>query len=204
VTAPLQNVCALLQEVGFPAVRVKPLSADVLEANDLFSALVSSAPSLETRTSFVRAVLPGIARTDKNRWEAAFVSQTSTQVEVAFKSADESVLIFEMRSFASRSSEGFGQSLLCVFIPLASPILGRICDAYFSEGQELERTRIRDELHREISQQLLGAAFGCKVLAGKVAALSTDLGKEASELADLVNEAVIELQNLVHSSQNQS
>ena len=159
---------------------------------------------MEARTSFVQAVLPGIARTDKNRWEAAFVSQTPTQVEVAFQSADESVLNFEMRSFSSLGSEGFGQSLLCVFIPLASPIFGRICDAYFSEGQELERTRIRDELHREISQQLLGAAFGCKVLAGKVAALSADLGKEASELAELVNETVIELQNLVHSSQNQS
>ena len=68
----------------------------------------------------------------------------------------------------------------------------------------MERTRIRNELHKDVSQQLLGAAFGCKLLAGKVGTLSEDLGKEASYLADLVNEAVIKLQKLVHSTQDQN
>jgi hypothetical protein len=54
-----------------------------------------------------------------------------------------------------------------------------------------------------VSQQLLGAAFGCKVLAGKVAKLSESLGKEASDLAELVNEAVNELQSLVKSNQTE-
>ena len=62
---------------------------------------------------------------------------------------------------------------------------------------------MRNELHQGVSQQLLGAAFGCKVLAGKVATLSEELGKEASDLAELVNGAVIELQNLVQSNENQ-
>jgi len=183
---------------------VKPFSADVVEANELFSALINSAPSLEIRTSFVQSVLPRIARADKGRWETAFANQTPTQVQVEFGLPHERAQNFEMRSFASLGSKESVESLLCVFIPLATPVFGRICEAYFFEGQKLERTRIRDELHREISQQLLGAAFGCKVLAGKVAALSADLGKEAQELAELVNQAVIELQNLVHSSQNQS
>ena len=67
----------------------------------------------------------------------------------------------------------------------------------------MERCRIRNELHKGVSQQLLGAAFGCKLLAGKVVALSEDLGKEASDLAELLNEAVLELQNLVRSNENQ-
>ena len=62
---------------------------------------------------------------------------------------------------------------------------------------------MRNELHAGVSQQLLGAAFGCKVLAGKVAKLSEELGKEASDLAELVNGAVIELQNLVQSNEKQ-
>ena len=69
----------------------------------------------------------------------------------------------------------------------------------FLEGRELERGRIRRELHKEVSQNLLGAAFGCKLLAGKVAKLNESLGKEVSDLAELVNNAVIELQNLLHS-----
>jgi hypothetical protein len=32
----------------------------------------------------------------------------------------------------------------------------------------MERSRIRDELHKNVSQKLLGAAFGCKLLAGKI------------------------------------
>jgi hypothetical protein len=40
-------------------------------------------------------------------------------------------------------------------------------------------------------------------LAGKLVTLNEGLGKEASDLAELLNEAVLELQNVVHSSENQ-
>ena len=108
-----------------------------------------------------------------------------------------------MRSFVSPGQKKVTPSILCVFIPFTTPIFESVCVMHLSEGRELERCRIRNELHKGVSQSLLGAAFGCKLLAGKVAKLNERLGKEASDLAELVNEAVIELQNLVHSSPNQ-
>jgi len=109
-----------------------------------------------------------------------------------------------MRSFASVGQERLDRSILCVFISFATPGFERVCQARFSEGRAAERRRIQNALHKGVSQQLLGAAFGCKLLAGKVETLNEDLGKEASELAQLVNEAVVELQNVVSSAQNQS
>jgi hypothetical protein len=123
---------------------------------------------------------------------------------VAIKSVDGQAVDYEMRSFVSLGQKKFAQSILCLFIPFTNSIFERVCDAHLAEGRELERARIRNELHKDVSQQLLGAAFGCKLLAGKVGTFSEDLGKEASYLADLVNEAVIELQKLVHSTRDQT
>jgi len=204
MTTRREQVCALLQEIGFPAVRVKLVSAEVIEFNELFSSLVNVEAPLERRLWFVEGVLPYIASVDRARWEGAFADQTQVQVQVALKSTDGRDLDFEMRSFASIGQEKFGRSILCVFIPLSNPIFERVREAHFSEGQKWERRRIQNELHKGVSQQLLGAAFGCKLLAGKVETLSEGLGKEASDLAQLVNEAVVELQNVVTSAQNQS
>jgi signal transduction histidine kinase len=203
VTTLRAEVCTLLQEFGLPAVRVKPASAEVIEFNGLFSSLIKVASSLDYRLWFVEGVLPNITCADRARWEAALAERTPVQVQVAFKSVDGRVLDFEMRSAASVGQKKFGQSILCVFIPFTNPVFERVCAARLSEGRELERCRIRNELHKGVSQQLLGAAFGCRLLAGKVVRLSEDLGKEASDLAELLNEAVLELQNLVQSSENQ-
>jgi signal transduction histidine kinase len=199
-----QQVCALLQEIGFPAVRVKLVSAEVIESNELFSSLVNVGAPLECRLWFVECVLPYIASVDRARWEVAFAQRAQVQVQVALKSIDGRDLDFEMRSFTSLGQEKFRESILCVFIPLSNSILERVREAHFSEGRESERRRIQNELHKGVSQQLLGAAFGYKLLAGKVETLSEDLGKEALDLAQLVNEAVVELQNVVTSAQNQS
>ena len=204
MTIPREQICALLQEIGLPAVRVKPVSAEVMECNELFSSLVNAAAILEQRLWFVEGVLPYIVSEDRARWEAALANRTSAQVQVAFKAADGRDLDFEIRSFTSVSQKKLAESMLCVFIPFANPIFERICEARLSEGRELERRRIQNELHKGVSQQLLGAAFGCKLLAGKAETLNEDLGKEASNLAQLVNEAVVELQNVVSSAQNRS
>jgi hypothetical protein len=203
VTTRREEVCTLLQEIGLPAVRLKPVCAEVIEFNELFSSLVNAATSLEPRVWFVEGVLPRIAAADRPCWEAAFAKQTPVQVHVVFKSVNGRALDFEMRSFASLGSKKFGRSILCVLIPFSSPVFERVRNAQLSEGRALERGRIRHELHQGASQQLLGAAFGWKLLAEKVATLSEGLGKEASDLAELVNEAVIELQNLVQSGPNQ-
>jgi signal transduction histidine kinase len=197
VTTLREEVCTLLQEFGLPAVRVKPVSAEVVEFNGLFSSLITlinMAAPLDDRLWFVEGVLPHITRADRARWEAALAARTPVQVQVAFKSVDGQVLDFEMRSSAPAAQKKLGHT---------NPFFERVHAAHLSEGRALERCRIRNELHKGVSQQLLGAAFGCRLLAGKVVKLSEELGKEASDLAELLNEAVLELQNLVQSGENQ-
>jgi signal transduction histidine kinase len=203
VTPGNDKDCLLLQEIGLPAVRLHPVTAEVVGCNELFSSLVNPAAGLERRLWFLEGVLPGVNAADRAAWQLAFAGRTSVQIHAEFESAAGRTLEFEMRSTAFAGSGKATESVLCVFISLTTPTFERRCDARFSEGQELEKTRMRNELHRGVSQQLLGAAFGCKVLAGKVAKLNVGLGKEASTLAELVNEAVNELQSLVKSNQTQ-
>jgi hypothetical protein len=204
MTMRREEICSLLQEIGLPAVRVKQGSAEVIEFNELFSSLVNLAAPGDYRLWFVEGVLARMTDADRTSCEVAFANRTSVQVHVTFKSINGRALNFEMRSFFSAGQKKFDRSVIWVFIPLANQILERVRDAQLSEGRELERLRMRNELHAGVSQQLLGAAFGCKVLASKVATLSEELGKEASDLAELVNGAVIELQNLVQSNEKQS
>jgi signal transduction histidine kinase len=203
VTPESAKVCLLLQEIGLPAVRLNPVTAEVIECNELFSSLVNSEASLEQRLWFVEGVLPRLNAADRAAWQIAFAGRTPVQVLAEFETVNGRRSEFELRSTAFAGGGKVAESLLCVFISLTTPIFERRCDARLSEGEELERTRMRNELHRGVSQQLLGAAFGCKVLAGKVAKLNENLGKEAATLAELVNEAVNELQSLVKSNQNQ-
>jgi hypothetical protein len=204
VTTWREDLYSLFQEIGLPAVRIKTVTAEVIDFNELFASLVQGAAPLDARRSFVKNVLPNVNEADRGRWTSAFAHRTPVQVHVAIKSAEGKAVEYEMRSFASLGQKRFARSILCLFIPFTNSIFERVCDAHLSEGRELERTRIRNELHKSVSQQLLGAAFGCKLLATKVGTLSEDLGKEASYLADLVNEAVIELQKLVQSTQDQT
>lgn len=199
-----EEICSVLQEIGLPAVRVKQGSGEVLEFNELFSSLVKVAAPRDYRFWFVEGVLARMSDADRASCEVAFDNRTSFQIQVTFKSMNGRALNFEMRSFFSVGQKKFDRSGVWVFIPLGNQILEGVREAHLSEGRELERLRMRNELHKGVSQQLLGAAFGCKVLAGKVATLSEELGKEASNLAELVNGAVIELQNLVQSNENQS
>jgi hypothetical protein len=199
-----EDLYTLFQEIGLPAVRIKPVTAEVIDFNELFASLVQAAAPPDYRHWFVKGVLPNVNGADRSRWEAAFAHRTPVQVHVAIESVEGRGADYEIRTFPSLGHKKFARSLLCLFIPFTNSIFERVCDAHLSEGRELERTRIRNELHQGVSQQLLGAAFGCKLLAGKVGTLSEDLGKEASYLAGLVNEAVMELQKLVQSTQDQT
>jgi hypothetical protein len=200
VTAWRKDLYTLFQEIGLPAVRIRPGTAEVIDFNELFASFVKVATPLDYRHSFVKSILPNVNGADQSRWKDAFAHRTPVQVQVAIKSADGRAVDYEMRSFVSLGQKKVARSILCLFIPFANSIFERVCNAHVAKGREFERTRIRNELHKDVSQQLLGAAFGCKLLAGKVGTFSEDLGKEASYLADLVNEAVIELQKLVHST----
>ena len=202
MTTPHGNVEALLQEVGLPAVEVQAGTAEVIDFNELFSLFFHGGTPLDQRLWFRDGVLPRLKAEDRTRWESAFANRGPIQVHISFSSVDGRESDFEMRSFASFGGKRLEQTTLCIFIPLSGPSLQGIFDAHVSLGRELERGRIRSELHKDVSQKLLGAAFGCKLLAGRAAKLNTSLGNEASDLAELVNEAVGELQNLVQSNQN--
>ncbi len=204
MTAWRKDLYTLFQEIGLPAVRIRPGTAEVIDFNELFTSLVKVATPLDYRHSFVKSILPNVNGADQSRWKDAFAHRTPVQVQVAIKSVDGHAVDYEMHTFVSLGQKKFARSILCLFIPFTNSIFERVCNAHLAKGRELERTRIRNELHKDVSQQLLGAAFGCKLLAGKVGTFSEDLGKEASYLADLVNEAVIELQKLVHSTRDQT
>jgi hypothetical protein len=200
----MQGICAILQEINLPSVRVEPVTAEVLEHNELFSSLVHAVSSRNYRLWFIEGVLPHLASTDRSRWEADFASanEASLSLPVSFRAADRRIANYKMHSVPVPSNKNFLQSIVCVFVPQISLSLSR--KKLVGEGRESERSRIRNALHKNISQQLLGAAFGCKLLASKISRLNDELGKEASDLAVILNQAVGELQNLMRSDSNEN
>lgn len=198
-----EGICAILQGINLPAVRVEPITAEVLEYNELFSSLVHPFCSPNCRLWFVEGVLPNLAPTDRTCLEGASAGEISVRLPIAFTAADGRTANYELHSVPSPGHRKNVQSIVCIFIPETGPwfLSGR--DKLIAEGRESERTRIRNALHKNISQQLLGAAFGFKVLATKIARLNDGLGKEASELVVTLNQAVVELQNLMRSDSNE-
>lgn len=64
--------------------------------------------------------------------------------------------------------------------------------ALFGAG-EREKRRIGQELHDHLCQQLLGAAFAAKVIAGEVDRGQSDVGLRLHELARIINESVVQV-----------
>ena len=126
------GVCKLLQEIGLPAVRVKPAGSEVIEFNELFASLIDADASLDYRLWFVEGVLPHITPDNRSLWEAALADRTSIQFHVTFKSIEGRISNFEMRASAPRVGKKSGQSILCVFIPYTNPSFERICDEHVS------------------------------------------------------------------------
>lgn len=197
MTTQTAGYCELLQELGLPAVKIKTTDAEVIEYNNLFSRLVDPEAIREPRRWFTECVRPKIAPADRDRWEIAFSKRASVNAQVSFGPTNERELHFEMRCFAQPGNNELGDTIICIFIPLTGRVLERLFDAYTAKGCDLERKRIRDELHKGVSQQILGAAFAWKILAHKVETLNASLAKEASDLAALLNDAVRDLQNLM-------
>ena len=199
MTTHTANYGDLFEKIGLPAVRIRRADGEVIDHNKLFALLVDPDATRESRRWFIDSIRPRIAAADNARWQTALASHAYDRIEVSFEQVHGEALDFEMHTFAVPDADERADSIFCIFVPLNGPVLERHFDACRSEGTHLERQRIRDELHKGVSQQLLGAAFAWKVLARKVAGLDDGLGKEASDLAFLLNDAVTELQNLVRS-----
>jgi signal transduction histidine kinase len=191
-------VCAMLQQIGLPAVRIALGTAEVLNFNELFSSLINTSTVPDRRLWFVEGVVQHFSPADREQWEAAFSNQTPSQMHVRFNQPNGRTVDSVMRVIAPTNHSAADSSIVCAFIPLTGSYFDRLARTWTAEGQELERNRIRSALHREVAQQLLGAAFGCKLIADKITKFDENLGKEASDLAELVSQATQELHKVVN------
>jgi hypothetical protein len=202
MTTRAEDYCRLLQEIGFPAARINTESGALIETNESFRNLLAGRLTQNETNSFIQRVLPGIMSTERDRWDAAFTNGEPAQFRVQLQSSGGQTSDFVMRASAVADSTQSVKSIICVFIQIAGPVFERIRHEQLFEGEDSERGRIRDELHKGVSQQLLGAAFGCKVLAIRISRLDAELGREAAALAELVNATVTQLQAMVRSDGN--
>jgi signal transduction histidine kinase len=191
-------VCAVLQELGLPAVRISSGTAEVLNSNELFSSLINTSALPNRRLWFVEGVVRYLSPAERVDWEAALSNQTPIQIRVQLNPPNSRPVNSVMSTVRPVTQAPVDQSVVCVFILLTESYFDRLHQSWMAKGQELERNRIRAALHQEVAQQFLGAAFGCKVMADKISVLDENLGKEASDLAELVSQATQELHKLVN------
>jgi signal transduction histidine kinase len=191
-------VCAVLQELGLPAVRIAAGTAELLNSNELFSSLINTSALPDRRLWFVEGVVRYLGTAERAIWEAALSNQTPIQIHVRLNPPNGRPVDSVMWAITPVTPTSVNQSIVCVFIMLAGSYFDRLRQSWTAEGQESERNRIRAALHQEVAQQFLGAAFGCKIIADKISDLDKTLGKEASDLAELVSQATQELHKLVN------
>jgi hypothetical protein len=187
-----------LQELSLPAVRIASGTAEVLNSNKLFSSLIDASALPDRRLWFIEGVLRYLSAADRADWEGAFSNQTPVQIHVQLNPPDGGRVDSVMWAIKPVTQAPTDQSTVCVFILLTGSYFDRLGQSWRAEGQKLERNRIRASLHQEVAQQFLGAAFGCKIIADKISVLDENLGKEASDLAELVSQATQELHKLVN------
>jgi signal transduction histidine kinase len=188
----------MLQELGLPAVRIAPGTAEVLNSNELFASLINRSALPDRRLWFVEGIVRYFSAADRTDWEAAFSHQASIQIHVQLNPPDSRPVDAVMCAITPPAAVSSDRSTLCVFILVTGSFLNRLRQTWMAKGRELERNRIRAALHQEVAQQLLGAAFGCKMVADKISNLDESLGKEAGDLADLVSQATQELHRVVN------
>jgi signal transduction histidine kinase len=196
------EICLLMQQLGLPALRIVPGTMEVIASNDLFADLMASMAMRDMRLWFLEVVLPCMNQDQKAEWSAAAARFEPARALVQLTLMDGREAEFEMRSAPMIGQTAAGPSTVCVFVTSLSVSASQKFESGIAQGQAMERSRIRKELHRNVSQKLLGAAFGCKLLAGKVGVIDKGFGETASDLAELLNVAVVDLQNLTRREQD--
>ena len=194
--AASDGICRLMQQLGLPALRITTETMVVAGFNCLFADLVASTGIRDFRLWFVEGVLPLIKKGEKADWLAKAARSESSNASVRFTLRDGRKRDFEMQTMGMTKQEAAGPSIICAFISSSGKDSQTRDELAFAQGQAMERSRIRRELHKNVSQKLLGAAFGCKLLAGKIKGLNEDFAQQASDLADLLNTTVMDLQDL--------
>jgi len=200
--AASDEICGLMQQLGLPALRITPETMEVAGFNSLFADLVASKEIRDYRLWFVEGVLPLIKKGEKAGWLAKIARSEPFNAPVRFTLRAGRKRDFEMRTIGMTKQETAGQSIVCAFLSSSGMDFQTRHEFAFAQGQAMERSRIRKELHKNVAQKLLGAAFGCKLLAGKIKGLNEGFAQQASDLADLLNTTVIDLQNLTRGGGN--
>src|SRR5260370_11758039 len=186
-------VCAILQAIGLPAVRIASGTANVLDFNELFPSLINTSALPNRRLWFVEGVVRHLSPAARDQWETAFSNRNPIQIHVRLNPPGSRPVDSVMRVLTSSGHAPADQSVVCVFIPLTGPYFDHLRQTWMAEEQALERNRIRSALHHEVSQKILGAAFGCKLIADKIANQDENLSAEASNLAELLTQPTGEL-----------
>jgi hypothetical protein len=108
-------VCAVLQELGLPAVRIASGTAEVLNSNELFSSLINTSDVPDRRLWFVEGVVRYLSAADRADWEAAFSNQTSVQIHVQLNPPGGRLVDSMMWAITSVTRAPVDQSTVCVF-----------------------------------------------------------------------------------------
>jgi hypothetical protein len=190
-------ICALLQEIDLPAVLIARGTAEVLDLNESFSSLIDTSALGDRRLWFIEGVVRQFTPAERERWESAFSNRKPIQIRMRLSPPGRQPVESVMWASPIKNAAA-KESTVCAFMLLAETVLNSLGQAWITEGQELERGRIRTGLHQDVAQQFLAAAFGCKSIADKIGPLDENLGKEASALAELLTQATQELHRVVN------
>jgi len=173
-------ICDLLQSLGLPALVVEVATGNVIASNSLFAELIGLTSTDDSSTAFSE-ILARVTSQDQDRWSQAVSSGDAVLI---FFSIDE--LVENLTAIWSTPIHGqTGQAALCVFFRGRSAGEG---PELIAIGRELERRRLKQELHNNFSQELLGAAFGAKLLADNLEqGHQHELAQSASALTTLLN-----------------
>ena len=186
-------VCDLLQSLSLPALVVEPVTGNVTTSNSLFAEFIGLTSTDELRTSFSERIWARLASQDQNRWSQAV---SSGKAVLSFCSIDE--LAEKITVIWSAPIQGsLEQAVLCVLFRSDPPGEGQ---ELIAKGRELERRRLKEALHANFAQELLGAAFGAKLLTDKLEqGRQGELAQSASALTTLLNRMAERLPGLTEA-----
>jgi PAS domain-containing protein len=183
-------VCNLLQSLGLPALVVEPVTGNVTTSNSLFAELIGLTSADELSTSFSERIWARLASQDQNRWRQAVSSGKAVLTFCWIDELAENVTVIWSAPIQSSSE----QAVLCVLFRSDSPGERQ---ALIAKGRELERQRLKEALHANFAQELLGATFGAKLLADKLEqGRQGELAQSASALTTLLDRLAERLPSL--------
>jgi hypothetical protein len=183
-------VCDLLLSLGLPALVVDPATGNVTTSNSLFAEFIGLTSTDELRTSFSERIWVSLASQDQNRWSQAVSSGKAILTFCSIDEAAENITLI----WSAPIQSSLEQAVLCVLFRGDSPGEGQ---ELIAKGRELERRRLKETLHADFAQELLGAAFGAKLLADKLEqGRQGELAQSASALTTLLNRMAERLPSL--------